>query len=172
MYQQGLASEEPSVPASVSGGPRSIETTFETTAKIALAQVAVRPALAWSDWRWRRDLNPRRVAPHAVSSSAAGGSDPFGWVWSRLSRDSAFCGWWFRPVRLGLVAPEPRLGGPLRTPLNFTRMRPQVRPKRSRNAARSLDRPRTANQPAPMGASHSELRITSRTRAFRLSRHP
>jgi hypothetical protein len=44
-------------------------------------------------WRWRRDLNPRRVAPHALSSSAAGGSDPFGWVWSRLSRSStARCG--------------------------------------------------------------------------------
>jgi hypothetical protein len=45
--------------------------------------------LAWSGWRWRRDLNPRRVAPHALSSSAAAGSDPFGWVWSRLSRGSA-----------------------------------------------------------------------------------
>jgi hypothetical protein len=28
-------------------------------------------------------------ASHALLSSAAGGSDPFGWVWSRLSRSSA-----------------------------------------------------------------------------------
>jgi hypothetical protein len=35
------------------------------------------------------------------------------------SRAFEFCGWWFRPVRLGLVAPEPRLGSPLRTPLNL-----------------------------------------------------
>ena len=26
--------------------------------------------LAWSGWRWRRDLNPRRVAPHALSRRA------------------------------------------------------------------------------------------------------
>jgi hypothetical protein len=26
-------------------------------------------------WRWRQDLNPRRSYPHALSSSAAGGSD-------------------------------------------------------------------------------------------------
>jgi hypothetical protein len=32
------------------------------------------------------------------------------------SRAFEFCGWWFRPVRLGLVAPEPRLDSPLRTP--------------------------------------------------------
>ncbi len=30
-----------------------------------------------------------------------------------------FCGWWFIPVRLGLAAPEPKLGRPLRTPLNL-----------------------------------------------------
>jgi hypothetical protein len=30
-----------------------------------------------------------------------------------------FCGCWFRPVRLGLVAPEPMLGSPVRTPLNL-----------------------------------------------------
>jgi hypothetical protein len=35
------------------------------------------------------------------------------------SRAFEFCGWWFRPVRLGLVAPEPRLGSPLRTALNL-----------------------------------------------------
>ena len=35
------------------------------------------------------------------------------------SRAFEFCGWWFRPVRLGLVAPEPKLGSPLRTPLNL-----------------------------------------------------
>jgi hypothetical protein len=35
------------------------------------------------------------------------------------SRAFEFCGWWFRPVRLGLVAPEPRLDSPLRTPLNL-----------------------------------------------------
>ena len=47
---------------------------------------------------------------HTLSSSAAGGSDPFGWVWSRLSRASAaHCG-----------RPEP------------TRMRPQVRPREVR----------------------------------------
>ena len=38
---------------------------------------------------------------------------------SRISRAFEFCGWWFRPVRLGLVAPEPKLGSPLRTPLNL-----------------------------------------------------
>jgi hypothetical protein len=36
------------------------------------------------------------------------------------SRAFEFCGRWFRPVRLALVAPEPRLGSPLRTPLNLT----------------------------------------------------
>jgi hypothetical protein len=35
------------------------------------------------------------------------------------SRAFEFCGWWFKPVRLGLVPPEPRLGSPLRTPLNL-----------------------------------------------------
>jgi hypothetical protein len=35
------------------------------------------------------------------------------------SRAFEFCGLWFRPVRLGLVAPEPRLGNPLRTLLNL-----------------------------------------------------
>jgi hypothetical protein len=35
------------------------------------------------------------------------------------SRAFEFCGWWFRPVRLGLVAPEPKLDSPLRTPLNL-----------------------------------------------------
>jgi len=35
------------------------------------------------------------------------------------SRAFEFCGWWFRSVRLGPVAPEPRLGSPLRTPLNL-----------------------------------------------------
>ena len=49
-------------------------------------------------WRWRRDLNPRRVAPHVLSSSAAE---------------------WFGPVRSDLSAPEPRLGSPLRTPLTY-----------------------------------------------------
>jgi hypothetical protein len=34
------------------------------------------------------------------------------------SRAFEFCGRWFRPVRLALVAPEPRLSSPLRTPLN------------------------------------------------------
>ena len=35
------------------------------------------------------------------------------------SRGFEFCGWWFRPVRLGLVPAEPRLGSPLRMPLNL-----------------------------------------------------
>ena len=53
------------------------------------------------------DLNPRRVALHALSSSAAGGPDLFGRVWSRLSR---------------------ALGNPHRgTPLNLPRMKPQMR---------------------------------------------
>jgi hypothetical protein len=35
------------------------------------------------------------------------------------SRAFEFCGWWFRPVRLGLVAPVLRLGSPPRTHLNL-----------------------------------------------------
>jgi hypothetical protein len=34
-------------------------------------------------------FEPAGVAPHALLSSAAGGSDPFGWVWPHLSRGSA-----------------------------------------------------------------------------------
>ena len=48
----------------------TIETTFETTAKTPAARLRRGRRLAWSDWRWRRDLNPRRVAPHALSRRA------------------------------------------------------------------------------------------------------
>jgi integrase len=47
-----------------------IETTFETTAKTPAPMFRWRSRLAWSGWRWRRDLNPRRVAPHALSRRA------------------------------------------------------------------------------------------------------
>jgi hypothetical protein len=70
------------------------------------------------------------------SSATARGSDPVrsrdrrSWISRAVaegfepseaftSRAFEFCGWWFRPVRLGLVAPEPRLSSPLRTPLNL-----------------------------------------------------
>ena len=97
--------------------------------------------LAWSGWRWRRDLNPRRVAPHALSSSAAGGSDPFGWVWSRLSRGSAaHCG---RP----------------RTYANET----TSETKRSRNAACNLSAQN--NQPA-----RSDGRVAPVSCAVRVAR--
>jgi hypothetical protein len=51
-----------------------------------------------------------------VRLAVAAGFEPTeGWP----SRAFEFCGWWFRPVRLGLVAPEPSLRSPLRTPLNL-----------------------------------------------------
>ena len=40
-------------------------------------------------------------------------------AWVSAKHADEFCGCRFRPVRLGLVAPEPRLGSPLRTPLNL-----------------------------------------------------
>jgi len=40
-------------------------------------------------------------------------------AWLSAKHADEFCGCRFRPVRLGLVAPEPRLGNPLRTPLNL-----------------------------------------------------
>jgi hypothetical protein len=75
-----------------------IETTFETTAKNAGAQLGARPAFG------------------LVRLAVAAGFEP---AEGCPSRAFEFCGWWFRPVRLGLVAPEPRLGSPLRTPLNL-----------------------------------------------------
>ena len=75
-----------------------IETTFETTAKNACAEVAARPAFG------------------LVRLAVAAGFEP---AEGCPSRAFEFCGWWFRPVRLGLLAPEPRLGSPLRTPLNL-----------------------------------------------------
>mgnify|MGYP003694132479 CR=1 FL=1 len=75
-----------------------IETTFESTAKNAGAQLAAGPAFGLVRLAVAAGFEPAEGCPHALSSSAAGGSDPFGWVWSRL---------------------EPRLGSPLRTPLNL-----------------------------------------------------
>jgi hypothetical protein len=63
------ASTDPCGPAKThQTGP--IETTFETTAKTPAPMFRWRWRLAWSGWRWRRDLNPRRVAPHALSRRA------------------------------------------------------------------------------------------------------
>ena len=75
-----------------------IETIFETTAKNAGAHLAVRPAFG------------------LVRLAVAAGFEP---AEGCPSRAFEFCGWWFRPVRLGLVARKPRLGSPLRTPLNL-----------------------------------------------------
>jgi hypothetical protein len=41
--------------------------------------------LTWSYWRWRRDLNPRRLSPHALSSSADGGSGVSGDIRPRVT---------------------------------------------------------------------------------------
>ena len=47
-----------------------IETTFETMTDGADPTHLVGPALGLISWRWRRDLNPRRLSPHALSRRA------------------------------------------------------------------------------------------------------
>jgi hypothetical protein len=59
----------------------------------------------------RRPLRLRTTDPLALEMIRRAASCP--------THTFEFCGWWFRPVRLGLVAPEPRLSNPLRTPLNL-----------------------------------------------------
>jgi hypothetical protein len=73
-------------------------TTFERPQPNAIAQLAV----------W--------LAFGLVKLAVAAGFEP---AEGCPSRAFEFCGWWFRPVRLGPVPPEPRLGSPLRTPLNL-----------------------------------------------------
>jgi hypothetical protein len=60
-----------------------------------------------------RSIGRKRSLRHFAAAISCG-SDR-----SRVSRAFEFCGWWFRPVRLGPVPLEPRLGSPLRTPLNL-----------------------------------------------------
>jgi hypothetical protein len=47
------------------------------------------------------------------------GSSRWSWLTHVTGHAFEFCRWWFRPIRLGLVAPEQRLGNPLRTLLNL-----------------------------------------------------
>jgi hypothetical protein len=47
------------------------------------------------------------------------------------SRAFEFCGWWFRPVRWGLVAPEPRLDNPLQTCYSTSTPEPCCAPGRT-----------------------------------------
>jgi hypothetical protein len=75
-----------------------IETTFETTAKIAGAQLGARPTFG------------------LVRLAVAAGFEP---AEGCPSRAFEFCGWWLRLVRLGTAAPEPSLRSPLRTALNL-----------------------------------------------------
>jgi hypothetical protein len=80
---------------------------------------------------WLRRLGAVALRPQPKNASAqlAAGA-AFDWVKlavaagfepaeGRSSRAFEFCGYWFRHARLGPVAPEPRLGSPLRTPLNL-----------------------------------------------------
>jgi hypothetical protein len=46
------------------------ETKDETKISNAGAHLVAGPAFRLVSWRWRRDLNPRRVAPHALSRRA------------------------------------------------------------------------------------------------------
>jgi hypothetical protein len=46
-----------------------LETTFDTTAKSSRRGCGA-DGVGLISWRWRRDLNPRRVAPHALSRRA------------------------------------------------------------------------------------------------------
>ena len=57
-YPEAMAQKEP------------IETTYETKTSNAGAHLMAGPAFRLVSWRWRRDLNPRRVAPHALSRRA------------------------------------------------------------------------------------------------------
>jgi hypothetical protein len=90
-------------------------------------------------------LGSRQPSVSPLSSSAAGGSNPFGWVWSRLSR--------------GPAAHRGRAR-------NYTNETTSETKKR-RNTACSLDLPRTTNPSAPMGVSPGELRITSESSGLR-----
>jgi hypothetical protein len=46
------------------------ETKDETKTSNAGVHLVAGPAFRLVSWRWRRDLNPRRVAPHALSRRA------------------------------------------------------------------------------------------------------
>jgi hypothetical protein len=72
---------------------------IETTAKTPAGQVTARPAFGLARLAVAAGFEPAEGCP---------------------SRAFEFYGWWFRPVRLGLVPPEPRLGCHCGRPRTYT----------------------------------------------------
>jgi hypothetical protein len=99
-----------------------VDYTLQAMVALAGSDAAPLPTNALAD---RLDLSARSVltGAHPMAGqrspcqlAVAAGFEP---AEGCPSRAFEFCGWWFRPVRLGLVAPEPRLDSPVRTPLNL-----------------------------------------------------